>query len=178
MKKRFTETEAWSWIRTAIEILVLVGIIYGIVMGYMALGFSEASAEEQYEIRYVICKDYVNARETPNKKQEPIGRLETGDIVYTDGIKRNGYLHCVYLDFECDEGWVFAGYLSEYKPETVWRNATIVSRGRLAARKYIGGRRTRWLKSGATVKVYYWSDEWCLTNCGYVMSKYLELDGV
>ena len=63
------------------------------------------------------------------------------------------------------------------EPEKVGQTATIVSYGRLAARKYVNGKRTRWLKSGAKLKVWYWTEEWALTNCGYVQSKYLELDG-
>ena len=177
-KQKEIRVEFWRRIViTVIEIAVIIFVVWMAILAAQKIGISEAHADDFYEVRYVICKDYVNARETPNKKMEPIGRFETGDIVYTDGQKKNGYLHCVYLDFECSEGWVFAGYLSEYKPETVWRNATVVSKGRLAMRNYIDGKRTGWLKPGATVKVYYWSDEWSLTNCGYVKTRYLELDG-
>ena len=161
---------------TVIEIAVIVFVLWMLIAASESVVITDAHGEE-YEIRYVICKDYVNARSTPNKKQEPIGRLEAGETVYTDGVKRNGYLHCVYLNFEYDEGWVFAGYLSEYEPEAVWRNATVVSRGKLAVRNYIKGRRVKWLKPGATVKVYYWSDDWSLTNFGYVQTQYLELAG-
>ena len=162
---------------TIIEVIAIIAVLWFLIAASENVVFSDAKADDFYEIRYVICKDYVNARSTPNKKQEPIGRLETGDVVYTDGVKKNGYLHCVGMGFEATEGWVFGGFLIEEKPEKMWKNATIVSNGRLAARKYVGGKRTRWLKSGATVKVYYWSDSWSLTNCGYVQTQYLELDG-
>ena len=162
---------------TVAEIAAIALILWAMVYVSENIVISTAHGDEFYEIRYVICKDYVNARSSPNKKQEPIGRLETGDIVHTDGVKKNGYLHCVDLDFEDCEGWVFAGYLTEYKPETLWQNATVVSKGRLAARNYIKGKRTKWLKPGASVKVYYWSDDWSLTNYGYVQTQYLELDG-
>lgn len=56
------------------------------------------------------------------------------------------------------------------------RAATIISKGRLAARKNVDGKRTRWLKSGAKLKVHWWSEEWCLTDCGYVKSVYLEME--
>ena len=172
------QRELWKRFAIALlEVVAIVLVVWALVSLLQSLGISNAGADEYYETRYVLCMDYVNARVSPNKKQEPIGRFETGDVVYTDGKKKNGYLHCVNLDFEETEGWVFAGYLTEDKPEAVWRNATIVSKGRLAARKYVGGKRTRWLQSGATVNVYYWSDDWCLTNCGYVQSQYLELEG-
>lgn len=173
-KKRFRDTEAWKWIRTALEILLIAAILYGAIYIYTSFGFGEAKAED---IQYVMCMDYVNVRYSPNKKQEPIGRLETGDAVMTDGKTKNGYVHCVNLDFEYSEGWVHAGFLVDDPPETIGQNATIVSKGRLAARKYVDGKRTRWLKPMATVRVYYWSDDWCLTNCGYIQSKYLELEG-
>ena len=174
VKKRFRDTEAWKWIITLLEILLIAAIVCGAIYIYTSFGFGEAKADE---IRYVMCMDYVNVRFSPNKKQEPIGRLETGDAVTTDGKKRNGYVHCVNLDFEYSEGWVFGGYLVEDPPENIGQTATIVSKGRLAARKYVNGKRTRWMKPMASVKVYCWSDEWSLTNCGYVQSKYLELDG-
>lgn len=176
MKKRFSETEGWKWLRTIIEIVAIAVAVWLAVTLYLSFGLGEAQAEDRYTTMYVICDDYVNVRATPNKKQEPIGRFETGDAVTLDGKKKNGYVHCVDLLFESCEGWVFAGYLTNDKPEKVNRQATIVSNGRLAARKYIGGRRTRWLKKGATVTVWSWSNEWALTNCGYVQSKYLELE--
>ena len=159
-------------LKTIAELIIIGIVIFIIVWLCQSFGISE----ELYEERYVLCMDYVNVRSSPNKKQEPIGRLETGDRVFTDGKKKNGYLHCVDLLFEQCEGWVFAGYLTYDKPENVNRNAVIVSKGRLAARKYVAGRRTKWLKPGATVKVWFWSDDWALTNCGYVKTKYLELE--
>ena len=86
-------------------------------------------------------------------------------------------MHCVGLTTEAGEGWVHKGYLVDEEPVYLNQNATIISRGRLAARKYVNGKRTRWLKPLATVKIYYWTSEWAVTNCGYIKSKYLELEG-
>lgn len=169
---RFRDRMSAKLLKTIAEIIIIGIVIFVIVWLLQSFGVSE----ELYEERYVLCMDYVNVRSSPNKKQEPIGRLETGDMVFTDGKKKNGYLHCVDLLFEQCEGWVFAGYLTYDKPEKVNRNAVIISKGRLAARKNVGGRRTKWLKPGATVKVWFWSDDWALTNCGYVKTKYLELE--
>ena len=177
MKKRFIETEAWKWIKLAIELILIVAVVWCAVSLYTSFGFGEAHADGFYETMYVLCDDYVNVRSTPNKKQDPIGRLEVGDSVVLDGRKKNGYVHCIDLTFEQTEGWVYAGYLIYDKPEKIGRSATIVSHGRLAARKHVNGKRTRWLKSGAKLKVRYWTEEWALTDCGYVQSKYLELDG-
>ena len=160
---------------TICEIAAIAAVIWFIILAAQSISFAEGY--EDCEVRYVLCKDYVNVRISPNKKQEPIGWLEAGDMVFLDGKQKNGYVHCVGLTFEYSEGWVYEGYLVSDQPEALGRNATIVSKGRLAARKYVGGRRTRWLKPLATVRIYYWSDEWCLTNCGYVQTRYLELEG-
>lgn len=174
--KQFRDTEAWKWIKLLLELLLIAAIVWGAIELYTSLGFGEAKADG-YETMYVMCSDFVYARSTPNKKQEPIGRLEPGDEVVVDGRKKNGYVHCIDLSFEQSDGWVYGGYLVSDRPEVVGQTAVIVSKGRLAARKYVNGRRTRWLKSGAKLKVNYWSDDWALTDCGYVQSKYLELDG-
>jgi hypothetical protein len=164
-------------IKTIAELVVIAIVVYLIVVLCTSLGISEANAEDQYETMYVLCSDFVYARSTPNKKQEPIGRLDPGDEVVVDGRKKNGYVHCIDLSFEQSDGWIYGGYLVRDCPEKLGQTATIVSHGRLAARKYVNGRRTRWLKSGAQLKVWYWSTDWALTDCGYVQSKYLELDG-
>lgn len=166
------DTLLWKIIKATIEVLLIAAVIFFVVHA-----FSDAKSEKRYEEMYVICDDYVNVRMTPNKKMEPIGRFESGDAVLTDGIKKNGYVHVVDLSFECCEGWVNEGFLIYDQPEKMNRTATIVSKGRLAARKYVNGRRVRWLQPQATVKVYYWSDSWALTDCGYVQAQFLDLEG-
>lgn len=156
-------------LKTLIQFLLIVAFFALLVCLVESISFAEETEA------YVLCADYVNVRPFPNRKCEPVGRLEAGDRVWLDGKKRNGYLHCVDMGLESD-GWVYAGFIVYDEPERVSKNAVIVSRGRLAARKYVNGRRTRWLKSNATVFVYCWSDDWCVTNCGYVQSKYLELE--
>ena len=177
MKKNFMETELFKWLKVIVELIIIAAIIVAAVLFLQDLGLADEA--EQHDVMYVICTpgDIVNIRPHPNKHGEPEGFLEPGDMVFVDGKKRNGYVHCVLMHNEAGEGWVFAGYLVEDEPEFLNRNATIVSKGRLAARKYVGGKRTRWLKPMATVRVYYWTDEWCVTNCGYVQSRYLEVDG-
>ena len=175
---RFRDTEAWKYIRTALEILLIAALVWGCVCAWNAFGFSEALADEWDDVTeaYILCVDYVNVRQFPNRKGDPLGRLESGDRIWLDGKRKNGFLHIIDTGME-DSGWVYAGYVVYDEPVRVYQTATIVSKGRLRARKYVNGRRTRWLKSQATVTVYWWSDDWCVTNCGYLQSRYLELDG-
>jgi len=156
-----------------IIIIAVIMIISAIILMIEGVSVAEAEAEEGY----VLCSDYVNIRSAPSKKGEPIGRFEIGERIWLDGKQKNGFLHCVNLSLENTEGWIHKGYVVWDEPIRVNQKATVTSKGRLAARKYVGGKRTRWLKPMASVKVYYWSDEWCVTNCGYVQTKYLELEG-
>lgn len=166
--------------KTVVEIAAIIFLVWMMILAGRSLGISEARADKYDDIveAYILCDDYVNIRRFPNNNDEPLGRFETGDRVYLDGRKKNGYLHCVDLSLEACEGWVSKYYVVYDPPIKVNQSATIVSKGRLAARKNVGGKRMRWLKPMGTVIVYWWSDEWTLTNCGYVQTKYLELDGV
>ena len=163
---------------TAIEVALIAVAILLFVTACNSVGMAEGH-EEEYDVAYVICAkgDRVNIRRFPNTHGEADGFLEPGDVVYLDGKKKNGFMHCVGLGTEAGEGWVHKGYLVSDEPTLVNRTAVICGRGKVAARKNVGGKRTRWLKSGGEVVVYYWSDEWSVTNCGYVMSKFIELDG-
>lgn len=182
-KKRFLDTELWKYIRTAIELLLIAAFILAAIAFCNWIGSACAEEWDEYkaecDIAYVICaKDgHVNVRPLPGKKQEPSGLLEPGRMIYLDGKQRNGYCHVVGLFSEDGEGWIYKGYLVSDPPEFVDRDATVISKGRLAARKYVNGKRTRWLQPGSTVHVWYMSEEWCVTNRGYVQTKYLELDG-
>ena len=166
---------------TAIEILLITFVVIAGVWLYQSVGFAEDwdEHEDEFIIAYAICTkgDRVNIRRFPNTKHEPDGYLEPGDLVYLDGKKRNGFMHCVGLNTEAGEGWVHRGYLVYDPPEFVNRTGVITARSKVKARKNVDGKRTRWLKPGGTVKVWYWSDTWCVTDCGYVMSKFIELDG-
>lgn len=181
--KSFFDTDAWKWIRTLLEVLLIAAIITGFILLVSAVtnvGVAEEwdEHEEEFELAWVICmkNDVVNVRQGASRSSCEIGRLESGTMVYLDGKKKHGYVHAVGLNTEYGEGWIHSGYLVDEEPEYVNCTAVIISKGRLAARKYVDGKRTRWLKPGAELKVYYWTDSWSLTNCGYVKSEFLELE--
>jgi len=135
--------------------------------------FGLAVADEYY----IICnpKSYVNVRMSPKKASDGTGRLEFGDLVTTDGRRRNGYLHCVGLSNEWGEGWVYKGYLVPDKPVRETCMATVVSNGRVACRRYVNGKRKAWAYNGDEVTVYGYSDEWAVTSKGFIQLRYLEV---
>lgn len=184
-KKRFRDTELWKVLRTLLELAALGAVIAGIVLLFMAAGISEGMAEEwdgheeEYEIAYAICvkDDHVNVRPFPSTKHERSSELDPGELIYLDGQKRNGFYHVVGLNNESGDGWVHKGYIVFDEPVLEDRDATVICRGRLHARKNVNGEHRRWIHGGETIHVYYRSDEWCSTDHGYVRTEYLELEG-
>ncbi len=173
--KGFFDTEAWKWIKLVLEIAAMVLFAIAFIAVY---DFVMSPAHAEDNTAYAICvkDDVVNVRATPKTRGEWIGYLNPGDEVHLDGRKRNGFVHCVDMNTESGEGWVFAGYLVSDCPELVDCDAVIVSNGRLAARKYVNGDRLKWLKPNVSLHVYYMAGDWCSTNCGYVQTKYLEME--
>ena len=131
---------------------------------------------EDYEV-FILCnpKTPVNVRSSPKKGTQIVGRLDFGDSIWTDGEKRNGFLH-VYGIGEAGEGWLFAGYVVEDEPEKLERAwASVAASGRVMSYRWIGGKRKSWLQVCDQVKVYAISEEWAYTNKGYIRTKYLEV---
>ena len=156
-----------------VELLLIALVIYAVT----AILDSAALSEELDEV-WVICQpnDYVNVRLNPSRKSQVVGFADAGDRILTDGRKKNGYLRCYGIG-EAGEGWIFAGYVVWDKPERISGSAVVVSNGRLAARKYIGGKRRCWLKNMDIVKVYWISEEWAVTDKGFVKGRFIEMVG-
>ena len=176
MKKRFRDTEVWKWIRTLLEFGLLVLIILAVMAVY---SWVVESIHAEEGTRWVICQpdDVVMIREGPKKSRTATGELEPCEAVRTDGKTRNGFTHLIDMANESGDGWARSIYLVDEEPEVINRTARVVCKGRLAARRCIGGERVRWLKSGQEVMVYYRTSEWCVTEYGYVMTMYLRVDG-
>ena len=51
---------------------------------------------------------------------------------------------------------------------------TVRSDGRVAVRKWVGGKVSGWLKDGETVFVRWMGGGWAVTARGYVMTDFLE----
>lgn len=158
-----------------LEILILVLLIVSMV--FIVEGVS--IGEELYSEAYVICQpnDFVNVRERPSSRSEVVGRYETGDKVFLDGREKGGFSHIVHTGLETEDAWICTAYLVDDKPEWLNQSATVVSKGRLAARKNIDGKRRCWLRNGDGIKVYWFSNEWCVTDKGFVRTDFIDLDG-
>lgn len=130
---------------------------------------------------YVLCNpsSWVNIHSKPSKRSETIAYAFTGDKLYSDCEYKNGYIHVIDLASETTEGWVSEAYIV-YDEPTVYDDYevfTVCVRGRVAVRKTVDGQRSRWLKNGAKIKVYAISNEWAVTNYGFVMTEFLEAMG-
>lgn len=176
MKKPFRDTEWWKLIRTVLQMIGIAALMW-LMIEAARWAVTEVHAEDR--TMWAICQpdDVLIVRDGPKKGFAATGELKPGTAVTTDGKKRNGYLHLVDMANESGTGWVRSIYLVDEEPETVNRTATVISKGRLAARRCIGGERVRWLKPGQTVTVYYRTSEWCVTDKGYVVTRYLRVDG-
>lgn len=122
---------------------------------------------------WVLCQpnSFVWIRERPSGRSPEAGYAECGDVFETDGRKKNGFLH-VYASVETGEGWISLGYIVWEKPVRVFETRHIDSKGRVNARRTIGGKRRCWLKDGDEIKVY-WMAEWAVTNKGFVKAEYI-----
>lgn len=139
---------------------------------------SRSKAVADTERYFILCnpQTVLNARLSPSKHGSLIGYFMCGDSVTIDGRQKNGFLHCPELSFEVDEGWIAKGHLVKDEPLIEETQATVVASGRVACRNKVGGKRIRWLKPGAVVTVYAYSEEWCVTNRGYIRTEYLEIN--
>lgn len=125
---------------------------------------------------FIICTPgtSVNVRISPNTHAEVIGSKFFGDQVFVDKEK-NGFVHITNLNSEYSDGWVYKGLLTEDQPEEYNGTALVVSNARVAGRKYANGKIKCWLNNGTEVMVYAISEEWCVTDKGYVKTEFLEI---
>lgn len=134
-----------------------------------------ASAEEN--VYFIICtpEGDVNARKHAKIKSEIVGSLFFGVKVLSDGKQRNGFIHVYDLAGEYSTGWVSKGYIVEDEPIKCEVVGYIASPGRVAARKMIGGKVNKWLKPGSEVMIYAISEQWCVTEYGFIRTEFLEI---
>lgn len=136
---------------------------------------SRAAAEDEEDNRWILCQpdSFVYVRRFPKKSSEEVGYLELGNGFRTDGKVVNGYIHAIGIT-DAGEGWVCKAYVVEDRPEVETSRAWVTGKGRVAIRRNPGGKRVKWIRPGAEVVLYAWSEEWAVTNKGIIMIRYLE----
>lgn len=134
-----------------------------------------ASAERIQEEVWVLCMpdSEVNVRERPKKTGEIFGGAMCGACMWTDNVKRNGYLHVLDLAAESDTGWISARYVVYDEPVEVNAVMEIRSDGRVACRRWINGKINSWIMNGDRLTVYWMSPSWAVTSRGYIRSEFL-----
>lgn len=134
-----------------------------------------ASAERIQEEVWVLCMpdSEVNVRERPKKTGQIFGGAMCGACMWTDNVKKNGYLHVLDLAAESDTGWISARYVVYDEPVEVNAVMEIRSDGRVACRRWINGKVNSWIMNGDRLTVYWMSPSWAVTSRGYIRSEFL-----
>lgn len=167
--KRFLDTELGKWLKTLLEIALIAAVLIGIVSAVRGIAKADTITEEVW----VLCKPEgtVNLRATPGGRV--FGGCQSGAKMWTDNRTKNGFLHVLELAAEEDSGWISSRYIVFDEPREVMDGMMICSEGRVACREWIGGKVIRWVQDGELVTVYWISDEWAVTEYGYIRSVYL-----
>jgi len=143
---------------------------------YVCLFDTCLAEENEYELRcWVLCQpdSYVNVREFAKKGNNEISIMECGDAAYTNGQTKRGFLYLCGVNNELGHGWIHKGYVVYSEPVIITFKTNIYSTGRVACWRSIGGTRRCWAKPGDVVTAYAVSDEWSVTNKGFIKTKYL-----
>jgi len=162
-----------KWLVVLIELALIAAAVLFVISLMHEIGL----AEDEWEFdAWVMCDpgDWVNVREKPDKRSAEAGRLECGDWFRTDQREKNGFVHIIDAGTESGEGWISRRYVTWQEPERIGREMRIRSGGRVACRKWIGGKRKAWAKPGQAVTVYWMNAEWAVTDRGFIQAEYLE----
>lgn len=154
----------------------LIIAVVSFIVGFLLVQVIVHASAEEYEIRcWVLCQpdSYVNVREFAKKSDNEIGIMECGDAAYTDGRTKRGFLYLCGVNNELGYGWIHKGYVVYSEPVIITLETNIYADGRVACWRSIGGTRRCWAQPGDVIRVYAVSDEWSITNKGFVKTQYL-----
>ena len=156
-----------------IKILITV-CIFGLIVIWFIWFLQGIGLAEDQEV-WVLCQpqSYVSLRCGAGKTKGYIGGASCGSKMLTDGKIKNGFLHVYDLHAEDSSGWISIRYIVYDEPIELMEQMKIVSDGRVAARSWINGKIIKWLKNDDVITVYWASDEWSITNKGYIKSEFI-----
>ena len=157
--------------------VLAIGIFLGVALSCVVV--IQAAGAEEYPMLYdcwVMCRpgSEVLIREKPGRRAEVVGAVRGGDRLRTDWREKDGWIHVIELANETGEGWIFEGYVVFTEPRETGARMRITGGGRVACRRWIGGKRKAWIRPGQEVTVYQMTGEWAVTNRGFIQSRYLE----
>jgi hypothetical protein len=155
-------------------IITLVFLVIAIVI--LTSMYEYAKADEYY----VLCRPQgeVNIRAKPKLKSQIVATAFFGDRIETDGKELNGFVHVTGLAAETDSGWIYKGLLVKDQPIASEGHAQVFKAEKVVCRKYASrdSKAVKRLDEGTNVEVYAISEEWCVTEFGYIMTEFLTLN--
>ena len=156
--------------------IVLVFIFASLVIGLAIFNLDLANAET-YTMYAVCANGNVNVRAEPSYRARIEGHVEFGwDVEVIDEKKVNGVTwYKVNGITELGYGWIVETCLIDFEPEKVDISATVNANGRVAVYKKINGARKTWAKNKSEVHIKIYSDQWCLTDKGWIKTEYLNI---
>ena len=168
--KKFFESDAWGWIRLGMELAVIAMLVIVLVMILHDVGLAESEGQ-----CWVLCdpESYVIIRTAPRKTGIEVGGATCGTRLLTDSEEKKNYIHVTDLSAEYDSGWISLRYIVFDEPKEINRTMVVQAQGRVACRKWVDGKITKWFYTGDTVFVYWASPSWSVTNRGYIQTQFL-----
>lgn len=127
---------------------------------------------------WALCKpdSYVCIRSKPNVHSSVEGRILFGDWMKTDGTRVGKWLK-VYGGFEAGVGWASTEYLSDFEPVIYEKGAVMLTNAKqVICRTGRGGAILRKVKKNTAVKVWAMSEDWSVTDMGFISSRYLDAE--
>ena len=164
--------ERREWALLIAEFLLVLAIVAGAWAALTGNGL----AEEEGQQCWVLCHpdSCVCLRAAPRKTGIEFGGAMLGADMLTDGKTRNGYLHVFDLNAEETAGWISCRYVVFDEPREIECELRVQAQGRVAVRKWINGKIIKWMHDGDQIYVYAMSDEWAVTDRGYIKTEFLE----
>lgn len=155
--------------------------VFGIFMGVMlfavmVLLWSPACAEDVTAYRcWAFCEpdSEVMIRARPGKQAPVVGAAGSGEQLWTDWEESGSWIHLVDVSNESGTGWISKEHVVFDEPVRLDLEGVIRGKGRIACRQGIDGKLKRWAKPGQELTVYWFSQEWTLTDLGYIQSQYV-----
>ena len=170
--KKSTRDEIRKWVITIFEIGLIVFAIIGLNALINSISLSESASA------YILCNpgNYATVRSEPCECGDEIGILETGNCINVTGETENGFVK--FLDSKGNECWVYVGYVTTSKPR--WMNgriSTVKDSKCISSTVNMAKETGYWIEQGTKLQVFWYTDKWCVTNRGYVMTKHIEIGG-